>query len=343
MSLAISRASVGEPCAVTAREDRAPGPGEVAVSVAAAGLCFVEDALLDNRRRRGTFPRVLGHEGAGVVTAVGAGVADLAIGDAVSLLPRAGCGACPACVRRRPNLCRDPVILGQDRDGCWADTITLPRSAVLEVPPGVPMAVAAVAGCAGASALRAASGALAAPGDTVLVRGVTTGIGLYAALLCGVLGAGLVFGVARSNRHADALQGLGIEPVVAGTGDASADFAAVRSAVGGDVDAIVDAVADWRGQDYSRLVHRGGRIVFVGDMTGIPVSLNPSLLIYRQQSVLTADLGGAADVHRLLRLVAAGRVRLPTVEHPGGVAAIAGLLSDTSRRHAALGRDVCMW
>lgn len=340
---AIVRPSADDSAAVSTRVDRPPGPVDVTVRVAAAGLCFVEDALLDGRRKRGTYPRVMGHEGAGTVGDAGTEVDDLATGARVLLLPRAGCGRCRACLAQRPILCADPVILGQDRDGCWSDTITLPRTSVLPVPDGVPLPVAAAVGCAGVSAFNAVARAVSEPGGTVLVRGVTTGIGCYAAVLGLAAGCARVYGVTRSERHAAALTGLGIDPVVCADPDPWASFATVRSAVDGGVDALIDVVADWRGQDYSRLVARGGRVVFVGDMTGQPVPLNPSLLIYRNQSVLTADLGGVGDAERLLALLAAGRVRLPVVEHAGGVEALAGLLADPTTRHTGLGRDIVTW
>lgn len=89
-------------------EVRDPGPGEVRVAIAAAGLCHSDLSVID-----GTIPFpvpvVLGHEGAGVVEAVGAGVTHVAPGDHVALSTLANCGACADCDRGRPTMCRRAI------------------------------------------------------------------------------------------------------------------------------------------------------------------------------------------------------------------------------------------
>lgn len=89
-------------------EIREPGPGEVQVAIAAAGLCHSDLSVID-----GTIPFpvpvVLGHEGAGVVEAVGAGVTHVAPGDHVALSTLANCGACGDCDRGRPTMCRKAI------------------------------------------------------------------------------------------------------------------------------------------------------------------------------------------------------------------------------------------
>lgn len=84
-------------------EVRDPGPGEVLVAISAAGLCHSDLSVVD-----GTIPFpvpvVLGHEGAGVVEAVGAGVAHVVPGDHVALSTLANCGACAECDRGRPTM-----------------------------------------------------------------------------------------------------------------------------------------------------------------------------------------------------------------------------------------------
>src|SRR3989442_13593708 len=85
---------------------RAPGPGEVRVAPRAAGLCHSDLSVIDGSIPYPT-PVVLGHEGAGVVEAVGAGVTVVKEGDAVVLSTLAHCGRCPACEVGRPTECRN--------------------------------------------------------------------------------------------------------------------------------------------------------------------------------------------------------------------------------------------
>ena len=89
-------------------EVREPGPGEVLVAISAAGLCHSDLSVVD-----GTIPFpvpvVLGHEGAGVVEAVGVGVTHVSAGDHVALSTLANCGTCAECDRGRPTMCRQAI------------------------------------------------------------------------------------------------------------------------------------------------------------------------------------------------------------------------------------------
>src|ERR1700742_5146902 len=83
----------------------APRPGEVRVRIAAAGVCHSDLHLADGRLGDGRWPMVLGHEGAGIVEAVGTGVLHVAPGDRVVLCMTPSCGSCSACRSGRPTLC----------------------------------------------------------------------------------------------------------------------------------------------------------------------------------------------------------------------------------------------
>ncbi|MEN3586357.1 alcohol dehydrogenase catalytic domain-containing protein [Streptomyces sp. ZYX-F-203] len=171
-------------------EVRDPAPGEVRVSVRAAGLCHSDLSVVD-----GTIPFpapvVLGHEAAGVVEAVGAGVAHVAPGDHVCLSTLAGCGACPQCDRGRPTMCR--ASLGRPgrpftRAGgpvhqfaavsAFAERTLVRAVQAVPVPADVPFASAALIGCAVLTGVGAVlNRARVRPGDTVLVIGAG-GVGL---------------------------------------------------------------------------------------------------------------------------------------------------------------------
>ena len=81
-----------------------PGPGEVLIEIAAAGLCHSDLSTIENQRPR-PLPIIIGHEGAGIVRALGEGVTGLKEGDHVVALFVTSCGECRYCVRGRPNIC----------------------------------------------------------------------------------------------------------------------------------------------------------------------------------------------------------------------------------------------
>jgi S-(hydroxymethyl)glutathione dehydrogenase / alcohol dehydrogenase len=92
----------GRPLSVESLTLDAPRAGEVLVRVAAAGVCHTDLHLAEGRLGDGRWPMVLGHEGAGVVEAVGPGVAGLALGDRVAFCFVPPCRSCPACGRDEP-------------------------------------------------------------------------------------------------------------------------------------------------------------------------------------------------------------------------------------------------
>ncbi|MFF4118523.1 Zn-dependent alcohol dehydrogenase [Streptomyces sp. NPDC001714] len=169
---------------------REPGPGEVLVAVAAAGLCHSDLSVVD-----GTIPFpvpvVLGHEGAGVVEAVGVGVTHVAPGDHVALSTLANCGACADCDRGRPTMCRKAIGRPQQpftRGGrsvyqfacnsAFAERTVVKAVQAVRIPADIPLTSAALIGCGVLTGVGAVlNRARVDRGDTVLVIG-TGGIGL---------------------------------------------------------------------------------------------------------------------------------------------------------------------
>lgn len=169
---------------------RAPGPGEVLVRVRAAGLCHSDLSVLD-----GTIPFpvpvVLGHEGAGVVEAVGADVAHVAPGDHVSLSTLASCGACAECGRGRPTMCRASIgrpgrpftragtpLHQFAATSAFAERTLVRAVQAVRIPDRVPFPSAALIGCGVLTGVGAVlNRARVALGDTVVVLGAG-GVGL---------------------------------------------------------------------------------------------------------------------------------------------------------------------
>ncbi|MEU6538017.1 Zn-dependent alcohol dehydrogenase [Streptomyces sp. NPDC047000] len=171
-------------------EVRDPGPGEVRVSIRAAGLCHSDLSVLD-----GTIPFpvpvVLGHEGAGVVESVGAGVAHVAPGDHVSLSTLANCGTCAECDRGRPTMCRRAIgrptrpftragtrLFQFAANSAFAEHTIVKAVQAVPVPKDIPLTSAALIGCGVLTGVGAVlNRARVDRGDTVLVIG-TGGVGL---------------------------------------------------------------------------------------------------------------------------------------------------------------------
>lgn len=171
-------------------EVRDPGPGEVGVAISAAGLCHSDLSVVD-----GTIPFpvpvVLGHEGAGIVEAVGEGVTHVRPGDHVALSTLANCGACADCDRGRPTMCRKaigrpgrPFARGGRSlyqfacNSAFAERTVVKAVQAVRVPQDIPLPSAALIGCGVVTGVGAVlNRARVDRGDSVVVIG-TGGVGL---------------------------------------------------------------------------------------------------------------------------------------------------------------------
>lgn len=115
-----------------------PGPGEVLVRIKAVGVCGSDVHYFRDGRIGDTLverPIILGHEPAGVVEAVGEGVAQFEIGDRVALDPALSCGVCEWCLEGNPNLCPEVRFFGTPpTDGAFREVLTHPAHAVFKLP-----------------------------------------------------------------------------------------------------------------------------------------------------------------------------------------------------------------
>ncbi|WP_328318082.1 Zn-dependent alcohol dehydrogenase [Streptomyces sp. NBC_00388] len=188
-------------------EIRDPGPGEVLVDVAAAGLCHSDLSVID-----GTIPFpvpvVLGHEGAGVVEAVGAGVKHVAPGDHVALSTLAACGACADCDRGRPTMCRRAIgmpgrpfsrggspLYQFASNSAFAERTVVKAVQAVRIPVSIPLTSAALIGCGVLTGVGAVlNRAKVDRGESVVVIG-TGGIGLNVLQGARIAGAATIVAV----------------------------------------------------------------------------------------------------------------------------------------------------
>src|SRR5262245_4699363 len=197
INAAVLRAQ-GSPLAIESLELDAPEPGEVLIEMKAAGVCHsdLHPALGDWPV---PTPMVLGHEGAGIVRAVGDGVTRVSLGDAVVLCWAPPCGTCAPCRSGHPVLCdrldktayrhRLPAGTGRLHNGaervaaflgtaCFADFAVVAEAGAIRVPPGVPFDILATLGCAVVTGVGAVmNAAQVTPGSSVVVIGAG-GVGL---------------------------------------------------------------------------------------------------------------------------------------------------------------------
>ncbi len=134
----------------TSFPDPAPNAEEVLVKIKACGICGSDIHGMDGRSGRRQMPIVMGHEAAGEITEVGAGVTDWKVGDRVTFDSTEYCGECEECQAGYVNLCPDRKVLGVSpgsyrRHGCFAEKIVLPTRILYRIPESLSFEKAAFA------------------------------------------------------------------------------------------------------------------------------------------------------------------------------------------------------
>jgi Zn-dependent alcohol dehydrogenase len=294
-----------------------PRDGEVLLRVAAAGVCHSDWHLMTGATRH-PVPVVPGHEGAGVVEAVGAGVGRVRPGDHVALSWAPSCGACFYCLNDRPGLCATylgPVWAGTMLDGttrlssdgrpvyhfsslaCFADHAVVPQECCVPVGKDVPLPVAALVGCAVTTGVGAVlNTARVKPGSSVAVFGAG-GVGLSIVLGARLAGAARIIAVDRTEARGELARTFGATDALV-TGPETVP--AVRALTGGrGADYAFEAVGNPAVQEEAFAAARpGGTLVLAGIAPAGSATNLPGALITRQEKAVLGTYYGSSNPAR---------------------------------------------
>jgi acryloyl-coenzyme A reductase len=287
-----------------------PGPGEVLVRTRACGVCY-HDVLsrAGLMRRDMKVPVILGHEVAGEVAEVGAGVTWLGEGDRVaSTQRRSVCGRCRYCRTGGETMCSDRRFLGHEVDGGYAEYVVIGADNLAKIPTDIPFGEAAVMACAigtGLNAIREVARVRA--GETVLVTGAGGGLGVHAVQLARLSGA-RALAVTTSEEKVDRLRELGADEVIPATeGRFADDVRAVTSGEGTDV--VIDNVGGKVFDEVRRSLARRGRLVMVGEVSSDFVRVNLAQLFLHGLELRSAVSTTQRQLEDVVALVGQGRIR----------------------------------
>lgn len=308
---AIRLKAFGPPDALQLEQIEMPKPrdGEVLVEVRACGVCYLDVIVRSGMRSRAKLPLTLGHEIAGVVVDSGAGVQSLSTGDRVASTYRITCGHCRYCRGGHGEICDNRRGIGEHRDGGYAEYVALPESVLAKIPGGVPFEQACVCGCViGAVYNAVVRSAKVRPGETVLVTGAGGGVGAHAVQMSQLAGAHVI-AITSSEEKVDRIKRLGARDVLLTPrgGDFSAD---VKRLTGGrGAEAVIEGVGSATFGASFKSLAKGGRLVFVGEISGQPAQFNPALMIYKEAWFTGAQSANAEELTQVLDLVAAGGIK----------------------------------
>ncbi|HEX9334663.1 MAG TPA: zinc-dependent dehydrogenase [Pseudonocardiaceae bacterium] len=293
------------------------GPGELLLRVRACSTCGTDVKIFRFGHHHIVPPRVLGHEIAGEITAVGDGVAgDWAVGDRVQVIAAIPCGQCADCLRGWQTICPNQESMGYHYDGGFAEYLVVPAKVlavhgVNRIPDGVDYMSASITEPL-ACVLNGQRIAGVGASDTVVVVGAGP-IGCLHVRLARAHGAREVFLVELNPARLDLAAGL-VKPdaaICAGQVDAVEEVLKLTDGRGVDV-AITAAASGQAQQDALRMVARRGRISFFG---GLPkdnpvIALDANLVHYRELTIVGANGSSPTHNRAALDLIATGAVRV---------------------------------
>jgi NDMA-dependent alcohol dehydrogenase len=313
----------GVPFSLETLELAPPQAGEVLVKVAAAGVCHSDWHLMTGATKHVT-PVVPGHEGAGIVEAVGPGVTRVKPGDHVALNWAPNCGACFYCLHDRPSLCSTyvaPRWAGTMLDNttrlskngqpvyhfsnlaCFAERTVVPEPCCVPLNKQIPLTVAALIGCAVTTGVGAVlNTAKIRPGSRVAVFGAG-GVGLSVIMGAKLAGASQIIVIDTSEAKGDMAQAFGATDVLMSGPTVVESIQSLTEGRGADY--VFEAIGLPAVQEQClTAVRPGGTVVLVGiSPMGSNTNL-PGAILARQEKTVMGSYYGSANPVRDFPLLA---------------------------------------
>jgi NADPH:quinone reductase-like Zn-dependent oxidoreductase len=302
--------------------DPAPGPGEVLLQVKAAALNHL-DLFCRNGIPGVKLPHIGGADGSGVVAAIGPGVTGVTVGERVLLNPALSDGSCAFCQAGEHSQCDAFQILGEQRDGTFAEYVVVPQENVARIPEGLSFVEAAAFALVTLTAWRMLiTKAQLRPGETILILGVGGGVSSAALQIAKYAGARVII-TSGSKAKLERGRELGADVLI---NYAEQDFSReVWNSTGKrGVDVVLDNVgqATWPGS--IRALAKGGRLVTCGASSGPKPDEDIRRIFVKQITIMGSTMGNRREFATVVALLAGGKLK-PLVDrtYPLAEAAVA--------------------
>lgn len=317
----------GAPLIVEDIRLRAPGMGEIEVTVHAVAICHSDISYAEGAWG-GSLPAVYGHEAAGVVSAVGPGVTGLAEGDSVVVTLIRACGSCASCAGGVPTLCETPYdgdkgpitttagtkLHQAMATGAFAEKVVVSQRQVVRIEPGIRKDAASLIACGVITGVGAVVNAadLRAGQDVVVIG--AGGVGLNAIQGARIAGARRIIAVDMSDEKLEIAKSFGATDGVLATSDQP--WNAARAALGGSgAHAVIVTVGAIPAYDQApRYLGPHGKVIMVGmPHTGALSSYEPVVLAALGQGMTGSKMGDVViqrDIPWMVDLYAQGRLKL---------------------------------
>jgi len=258
------------------------------------------------------LPHILGSDIAGEIVEAGEYVTGFRPGQRVLLAPMHFCHHCEQCVAGRQNLCREFTVLGNGVDGGNCELIAVPAVNVIPIPDHLGFTEAASVPLVFLTAYHMLTGRAAVrPGQTVLVLGANSGVGIAAIQLAKLYGA-TVIATAGDDRKTQLAKELGADHVINHYQQKIGDEARKLTGRLG-VDIVVEHVGAATWNASMKALKPGGTLVTCGATSGPEATFDLRFLFARQLALLGSYMGTMGELHDVLKLVFAGKLK-PVVD-----------------------------
>lgn len=304
---------------------RAPQAGELEVTLEAVAICH-SDIHFAEGAWGGDLPAVYGHEAAGRVTALGASVTGLTIGQRVVVTLIKSCGTCTNCASGKPTICETPdadaspisrsdgtVVAQAMNCGAFAERVVVDQSQVVPLPEDMPPEAVALMACGVITGVGAIvnAGKLRAGEDVVVIG--AGGVGLNAIQGARIAGARRIVAVDMTEEKLETAKAFGATDGVLATG--KAPWRQVHKVLGRGADLIAVTVGAIPAYSQApRYLGWGGRMVMIGmPHSGAMAEYEPVVLAYMAQGMVGSKMGDVVirrDIPWLADLYRQGRLKL---------------------------------
>jgi NADPH:quinone reductase-like Zn-dependent oxidoreductase len=286
-----------------------PDSGQVLVRLQAAAL-----NRLDIWVREGwpgiklAYPHIPGADGAGEIAAVGAGVTRLKVGDRVVTNSNLSCGECSYCLAGQDNRCERWELLGETRNGTYAEYVVIPATNAYPMPDGFDVRMAAAAGLVFHTAWHSLiSRGNLRPGESVLIVGASGGVNTAAIQIARYAGA-TVYVVGSSREKLKLAESLGANYLIDRSQEENWSKTVYQMTNKRGVDVVVDNVGATFPLSF-RAARKGGRILTVGNTAGPQVEIDNRFIFGKHLSLIGSTMGTHSDFATVMALVFASALR----------------------------------
>ncbi|MEP7199300.1 MAG: zinc-binding dehydrogenase [Chloroflexota bacterium] len=285
------------------------GPDDALIQVHACAVDQFDLTIRDGKFPTAKVPIILGHEIAGMVSAVGANVTTAEMGERVVSTLYLTCGRCRYCLSGRETICADfRGYVGIHTPGAYAEYTTVPAVNLVQLPVHISFAEGSViANAIGTPYHALTKRARLQAGERIIITGAGGGVGVHAIQLARLMGA-FVMAVDIGDEKLRLARELGADVTFDGSqGDFSSAAREWTSGEGAEV--VLELVGTATFESSFKSLARGGRMVIVGAHSGTTLAPNPQAMIANEWEILGSRNVSKQELREVVALVAAGRVR----------------------------------